>query len=88
MYVSFQALPGDLQTAALPITNRYANSCGVYWNKMMQVYMVMGNAFSHCKSSSAFSSWEAVSPIKVIIWNEEPLMGFDMCLWEQSHIYT
>jgi hypothetical protein len=23
---------------------------------------------------------------KVIIWNKEPLMGFEMCLWEQSHI--
>jgi hypothetical protein len=33
--------------------------------------MVMGNAFS---------SWEAASPIKVIIWNEELIMGFEMCL--------
>jgi hypothetical protein len=32
------------------------------------------------------SSREAVSPIKVIIWNEEPLMEFEICLWEQSHI--
>jgi hypothetical protein len=28
------------------------------------------------------------SPIKVIIWNKEPFMGFEMCLWEQSHIYV
>jgi hypothetical protein len=35
----------------------------------------------------AFSSWEAVSPIKVIMWIEEPLVRFEMCLWEQSHIY-
>jgi hypothetical protein len=42
-----------------------------------QVYMVMGNAFS---------SREAVSSIKVMIWNEEPLMGFEMCLWEKIHI--
>jgi hypothetical protein len=33
--------------------------------------MVMGNAIS---------SREAVSPIKVIILNEEPLMGFEICL--------
>jgi hypothetical protein len=30
--------------------------------------MVMGNAFSNCNGSSAFSSWETASPIKVIIW--------------------
>jgi hypothetical protein len=36
-----------------------------------QVDMVMGNVFS---------SQEAVSKIKVIIWNEEPFMGFEMCL--------
>jgi hypothetical protein len=39
-----------------------------------EVYMVMGNAFS---------SREAVSPIKVINWEEEPLMGF-----EQSHFVS
>jgi hypothetical protein len=22
----------------------------------------------------------------MIIWNKEPLMGFEMCLWEQSHV--
>jgi hypothetical protein len=32
------------------------------------------------------SSREAASPIKVIIWNYEPLMGFETCLWEHSHI--
>jgi hypothetical protein len=30
--------------------------------------MIIGNAFSNCNGSSDFSSWEAVSPIKVIIW--------------------
>jgi hypothetical protein len=35
----------------------------------------------------AFPSWEAVSSIEVLIWNEEPLMGFQMCLSEQNHIY-
>jgi hypothetical protein len=34
-------------------------------------YMVMG---------IAFSSREAVIPIKVIIYNGEPLLGFKMCL--------
>jgi hypothetical protein len=43
-------------------------------------YMVMGNDFSHCNGSSVFSSLEAVSPIKVVIWNEEALMGFEICL--------
>jgi hypothetical protein len=33
--------------------------------------MIMGDAFS---------SQETVSPIKVMIWNEEPLMGFEMSL--------
>jgi hypothetical protein len=36
-----------------------------------QVSMVMGNTFS---------SQETVTPIKVIIWNKEPLVRFDMCL--------
>jgi hypothetical protein len=43
------------------------------------VYIVMANAFY---------SWEAVSPIKMIIWNKEPLMGFEMCLRAQSHLYA
>jgi hypothetical protein len=25
--------------------------------------------------------------IKVIIWNKEPLMGFEMSLWQHSHTY-
>jgi hypothetical protein len=45
-----------------------------------QFYKVMGNAFSICNGSSIFSSREAVSPRKMIIWNKEPLMGFEMCL--------
>jgi hypothetical protein len=36
--------------------------------------------------TNAFFSREAVSLIKVIIWNEEPLMGFEMCPSEHSHI--
>jgi hypothetical protein len=42
---------------------------GVRIAHIAEVYMVIGNAFS---------SWEAVSPIKMIIWNEEPLLGFEM----------
>jgi hypothetical protein len=33
----------------------------------------MGNAFSNCNGSSAFSLWEAVSPIKVIILESDLL---------------
>jgi hypothetical protein len=40
-------------------------------------YIIMGNSLSFRK---------AVSPIRVIIRNEEPLVGFEVCLWEQSHI--
>jgi hypothetical protein len=36
----------------------------------------MRNAFSHCNGSSAFSSREAINPTKVIICDEEYLMGF------------
>jgi hypothetical protein len=36
----------------------------------------------------AFSSREAVCPIKVIIWNKEHVMRFEMRLMEQSHIYV
>jgi hypothetical protein len=34
-----------------------------------------------------FSSREAVRPIKVIVFYEELLIGFEICLSEQSHIY-
>jgi hypothetical protein len=36
-----------------------------------QAYMVMVNAFS---------SWEAVSQIEVIIWDKRPPLGSEMCL--------
>jgi hypothetical protein len=45
-----------------------------------QFYKVVANSLSMCNGSSAFSSWEAVSSIKVILWNKELLMGFEMCL--------
>jgi general stress protein 26 len=49
--------------------------------KRRQVHVVVGNAFfCHCNGSSAFSNWEAVSTIKVVIWNEESLVGFEVCL--------
>jgi hypothetical protein len=41
-------------------------------------YMVMGNALSYR---------EAVSLIKAIVSNEEPLTRFEMYLREQSHTY-
>jgi hypothetical protein len=37
---------------------------------------------------NAFSSQVAVSPIKVIVWNEEPLMGFEMSLRVKPHLYV
>jgi hypothetical protein len=33
---------------------------------------------------NAYSSREAVSPIKEIIWNEEPLMGVEVCFWSRA----
>jgi hypothetical protein len=42
--------------------------------------MVMVYDFSHCKGSSAFSYWEAVSAIEEIIWNKLFLMEFETCL--------
>jgi hypothetical protein len=42
--------------------------------KGRQIYMVMENALPNCNDSSAFSSREVVSLIKVITWNKEPLM--------------
>jgi hypothetical protein len=50
--------------------------------------MVMGNVFSNCNGSSTFSSLKAVSLIKVIISNKEPLMGFAICLRAESHLYV
>jgi hypothetical protein len=50
--------------------------------------MVVGNAFSHCNGSSAFSSREAVSTIKVIIRNTEILMGFEMSLRAEPILYA
>jgi hypothetical protein len=50
--------------------------------------MVMGNTFSNCNGSSAFFAREAISPIKVVIWNKEPLVRLQICLLEQGHIYV
>jgi hypothetical protein len=46
---------------------------------MAQVYLVVGNAFS---------SQEAVSPIKAIICNDDPVMCFEMCLRAEPHLYV
>jgi hypothetical protein len=49
--------------------------------------MAVVNAFSKCNGDSAFSSWEAVSPIKVVIKNREPLTTVsDVSLRAESHI--
>jgi hypothetical protein len=74
-----------LQFGNITIINWYADPCGFSWSKGRQVYMVMGNAFYKYKDSSAFFFREGVCPIEVIIWNAEPLLGFGMYLWEQSH---
>jgi hypothetical protein len=42
--------------------------------------MVMGNAFSNHNGSSAFSSWVAISLIKVIIWNKELLGSWTLSI--------
>jgi hypothetical protein len=42
--------------------------------------MVVGNAFSNCNGNSPFSDLIAVGSIKVEIWNEEPLLRFQICL--------
>jgi hypothetical protein len=44
--------------------------------------MTVRDAFPNCNGSSAFSAREAVGPIKMVIWNKEPLMKFLMCLLE------
>jgi hypothetical protein len=41
---------------------------------------------SNCNGSSTYHTWEAVSLISMLFWNTEPLMQFEMCLWEQSYI--
>jgi hypothetical protein len=68
MSVSFQAWHGDLQTAANS-TSLLSIGVAPIEKKRRQVYMVVGNAFSHCNAS-----WEAVSTVKELIWNKESLM--------------
>jgi hypothetical protein len=48
--------------------------------------MVMGNAFPNSNGSSAFSSWKAVSPAIVIIWNKYP--HIDVSLRAETHPYA
>jgi hypothetical protein len=50
------------------------------------VYMVLRDGSSDCNGSSNFSSRVAIDLIKVVIWNKEPLMRFQMYLLEDSHI--
>jgi hypothetical protein len=42
--------------------------------------MAVGDAFLDCNSSSAFYSLVAINSIKFVIWNEELLRSFEMCL--------
>jgi hypothetical protein len=37
---------------------------------------------------NSFSSREAVSPIKMIIWNKEPLMGFEIASDSRAALYV
>jgi hypothetical protein len=48
--------------------------------------MVIGNAFSNCNGSYAFSARVAVGSIKVVILNKEPLMRFQMSLKKGPHL--
>jgi hypothetical protein len=51
--------------------------------RLGQVYVSLYSIGLH-GYGECFSSREVVCPIKVIIWKEEPLRGFEMCL--QSHM--
>jgi hypothetical protein len=82
MSESLQARPGDLYKAAsktslLPIGMLTPVALQ---NLGREVYVVVGDVLSNCNSSSAFSVRMAVGSVKVKIWNEEPLMRFQMCL--------
>jgi hypothetical protein len=48
--------------------------------------MTVGDAFSNCNGSSAFSARVAVDSIKVVFWNKEPLMSFQMSLKTGPHL--
>jgi hypothetical protein len=45
-----------------------------------KVHMVVWYAFFDRNGSSAFYSRVAIDLIKVVIWNTEPLVRFEMCL--------
>jgi hypothetical protein len=58
--------------------------CFAFVKRSYRTYGIGLHGYAEC-----FSSRESVSLIKVLIWIEEPLMGFEMCLWEQSpHLYV
>jgi hypothetical protein len=46
------------------------------------------NAFSDWNGNSTFSSRKAASPTKLAIWNEGPLMGSEICLRAEPHLYV
>jgi hypothetical protein len=67
----------------LPISSSW---CQAPWGPLLWI----GLTFVKCTYCTwlwgmPFLPWKR--SVKVIIWNEEPLMGFEMCPWEQSHIY-
>jgi len=50
--------------------------------------MFMWNTFSDSNSCSSFKARKAVISINVVIWDEESLTSFQMCLREKCHVYT
>jgi hypothetical protein len=55
--------------------------------RLGQVYVSLYSIGLH-GSGECFSSREAVSPIKTIIWKEELLMGVEMSLRVEPHLYV
>lgn len=53
-----------------------------YVKRTYRTYSIGLHGYGECLSSQ-----EAVSPIEVILWNEAPLMGFEIYLREEPHLY-
>jgi hypothetical protein len=66
-------------------------SCSPYESSLMRGWVcLLWIGFASVKCTYGYGEcifFSESSPIKVIIWSKEPLMGFEMCLWEQSNIY-
>jgi hypothetical protein len=50
--------------------------------------MTVGDAFSGCNGSSAFSSRGAIDAMKVVILNRKPPMGFYVSLKRKPRLYV